>query len=346
MFRSRLTPVLPISAFLIPVVACLCSADPGPKRVFAYYQVPALDSAADVSLEAFRDKVTDVSPTILEITDGAGRVEVTPETGYLDILTGCNVSIAPLVRNLKFDKKIAKWALLSPSAQKRTVAGILDVLQKEPRYSGIVVDIENTSPSDRTYYTEFIARLSDALHSKGYKVYAVVGPKEKDIPKSLWVRAFDYKALGRYSDFVILMTYNQHWRGGPPGPCAALDWFESCVKYAVECIPPEKVIVGIPLYGYDWPEDGPATSLTHKKAAALIDRIKPEFIHWHEDWATPWFTYTEKDVKHEVWFEDVRSVEAKLDVCRKLGVGGVAAWRLGDEDPKFWDAIGRYSRGE
>jgi spore germination protein len=325
--------------------AGFCAAGPV-KRVFAYYQVPALDRSADESLQAYKNIITDLSPTIVEIMDGMGKIEVTPETKYLDILKGDDTTaIAPLIRNFNFDKKLAKWCLLSPTAQRNMVASGLEILAKEPRYSGLVVDIENTSPPDRLFYTEFIARFADALHPRGYKLYAVVGPKEQDIPKSLWVRAFDYKALGQSADYVILMTYNEHWRGGPPGPCASLDWFESCVKYAIECMPPEKIIVGIPFYGYDWPEKGPATSLTHKKARALIERVKPD-IQWHEQWATPYFTYTENGVKHEAWFEDVRSVQAKLDVCRKLGVGGVAVWRLGDEDPRFWEAISRYSKGE
>ena len=344
---SRLRVIILISVLMCAVaVAGQCGEKPALKRVFAYYQVPALDRSADESLQAFKSVITDLSPTIIEVTDGLGTVVLTPETKYLDILKGDETTaIAPLIRNFNFDKKIAKWSLFSPSAQKRMVEASCRILDKEPRYSGLVVDIENTSPPDRSSYTDFVARLADELHPKGYKLYAVVGPKDKDIPGSLWVRAFDYKALGKSVDYMILMTYNQHWRGGPPGPCAALDWFEACAKYAVECMPAEKVIVGIPFYGYDWPEKGPATSLTHKKAAALIERIKPE-IQWHEKWATPYFTYIEDGVKHEVWFEDVRSVQAKLDVCKKLGVGGVAVWRLGDEDPKFWEAIGRYSRGE
>lgn len=343
---SRLVPYV-LSVLLALSVLCtgICAEKPL-KRVFAYYQVPALDRSADAALEAYKNNITDLSPTIIEIMDPAGKLEVTPETKYLDILKGDETTqISPLIRNFNFDKKLAKWILLSPSAQKKMVDQVVQILEKEPRYVGVVVDIENTSPNDREFYSEFIRRLYEALHPRGYKVFTVVGPKEQDIPKALWTRAFDYKALGQYSDYVILMTYNQHWRGGTPGPCAALDWFEACVKYACECMPAEKVIAGIPFYGYTWPEKGPATSLTHKKATELIARVKPD-IQWHKEWATPYFTYTENGVKWEAWFEDVRSVQAKLDVCRKLGVGGVAVWRLGDEDPKFWDAIGKYSRGD
>ena len=341
MFRIRTVLLVLLIAFL----AISCSAAEL-KRVFAYYQVPALDRSADEALIAFKDVITDLSPTIIEVMDGLGKVEVTPETKYLEILQGEKTLISPLIRNYNFDKQIAKWSLFSPSAQKSMVAGTLALLEKERRYSGVVIDIENTSPTDRDHYSAFIRRMYEALHPRGFKVFTVVGPKEVDIPKALWTRAFDYKEIGKYSDFVIMMTYNQHWKGGPPGPCAAVDWFEACVKYACECMPKEKVIAGIPFYGYDWPPTGPATSLTHKKASALIDRVKPEKIEWSEPWGTPWFAYTENGAKHEVWFENVRSVEAKLDVCRKLGVGGVAAWRLGDEDPKFWEVIGRYSRGE
>lgn len=343
--RTVLSVLFALS-ILFTVCSALLAAEKPLKRVFAYYQVPALDRSADASLEAYKNIITDLSPTIIEVMDNSGRVNVLPETRYLDILKGDDTTtISPLIRNFNFDKALAHWSLMSPDAQAKSVNDVVAALAKEPRYKGLVVDIENTTPTDRSFYTEFIKRLAEALHPKGYKIYAVVGPKEQDIPKSLWVRAFDYKALGKYADYVILMTYNQHWRGGTPGPCAALDWFESCVKYATECMPAEKVIAGIPFYGYTWPAKGPATSLTHTKAQALIQRVKPS-IQWNEQWATPWFTYTEKGVKWEAWFEDERSVQAKLDVCKKLGVGGVAIWRLGDEDPRFWEAISRYSKGE
>ncbi len=342
MYRTRAVVLIALAA----VLAASCGAAEL-KRVFAYYQVPALDRSADEALAAYKSVITDLSPTIIEVMNGAGTVVVTPETKYLDILAGDKgTMISPLIRNYNFDKKIARWSLLWQSAQDNMVQGTLKLLESEPRYKGVVIDIENTSPDDRRNYSAFIRRMYEALHPKGYKVFTVVGPKEQDIPKAMWTRAFDYKEIGKYSDFVILMTYNQHWKGGPPGPCAAIDWFEACVKYACDCMPAEKVIAGIPFYGYDWPETGAATSLTHKKASALIDRIRPEKIEWSEEWATPFFTYVENGSKHEVWFEDVRSVAAKLEVCRKLGVGGVAAWRLGDEDPRFWEVIGRYSRGE
>lgn len=342
MFRIRASLLLILTA----LVAVSCSAAEL-KRVFAYCQVPALDRSADEALTAYKDVITDLSPTIIEVMDGLGKVEVTSETKYLDILEGDKTTmISPLIRNFGFDKQIAKWSLFSPAAQKKMVEETLTLLEKEPRYKGVVIDIENTSPTDRDHYSAFIRRMYEALHPKGFMVFTVVGPKETDIPKAMWTRAFDYKEIGKYSDFVILMTYDQHWKGGPPGPCAAVDWFEACVRYACECMPRDKVIAGIPFYGYDWPATGPATSLTHKKASALIDCIKPDKIEWSEPWGTPFFTYIENGAKHEVWFENVRSIEAKLDVCRKLGVGGVAAWRLGDEDPRFWEVIGRYSRGE
>lgn len=335
---------------LYVLIACLigtgiCFAQRPRKRVFAYYQVPALDRSADESLSRCKNVMTDLAPTIIEITDGLGEIEVTPEVGFFELVKGTDIAISPLIRNLNFDKKIAKWALLSPSAQRRMVEKTLAVLESEPRYSGLVVDIENTSPGDRDHYTEFVRRLHDALHPKGYKLYVVVGPKETDIPVSLWVRAFDYKAIGECCDYMILMTYNLHWRGGPPGPVAPVDWVERCTRYAISCVPAEKVIVGIPFYGYDWPEKGPATSLTWKKASALIERVKPD-IQWHATYATPWFTYEEKGTKHEVWFEDTRSVQAKLDMCKRLGVGGVAIWRLGDENPEFWQLVGKYSKAE
>ncbi len=312
-------------------------------RVFGYYQIPLAGNASIESLKTCKSVLTDLSPTVIEITDSSGSIAVHPETEFLDEPMHASVQIAPLIRNLGFDKKIAKWMLLSPSAQKRVITGVLDLLQKQPKYSGIVVDIENTSPGDRCFYSEFIGRLSDSLHDRGYKVYCVVGPKKQDLPGVLWVQAFDYQALGKCSDLVILMTYNHHWRGGPPGPIGTLNWFTACVEYAVKCIPPEKVIIGIPFYGFDWPEKGPATELTYKMAAERITKFKPN-VQWHEQWATPWFDYMEHGERHEVWFEDVRSLEAKLQVCRKLGVGGIATWRLGDEDPRFWQVIARYSK--
>ena len=133
------------------------------------------------------------------------------------------------------------------------------------------------------------------------------------------------------------MTYDEHYSGGSPGPVASYPWVEKVIKYALRHFAPDKIILGIAAYGYDW-RWGSGKALTYSAIQKLIDSHKI-FPKWHNLYRTPYFTYRSWGINHEVWYENRYSTVAKMELVRNYGLKGVAVWRLGYEDPAIWTAI-------
>ena len=132
------------------------------------------------------------------------------------------------------------------------------------------------------------------------------------------------------------MLYDNHWATSKPGAVAPIDWYEKNLKYAVDNAGgAHKVIAGVSAYGYDWPkEGGEAETVTYAQAIVKAEQ-KGAKILYDDKVQAPHYTYE----GHEVWFEDTRSVSAKLDICAKYAPAGIAIWRLGQEQPEIWQAI-------
>lgn len=112
------------------------------------------------------------------------------------------------------------------------------------------------------------------------------------------------------------------------------------VEYALTEMPPEKIYLGIPNYGYDWPlpyrEGNRATSISNQYAVELAARYYAS-IRYDEKAQSPWFRYVdEQGREHEVWFEDARSIQAKLNLALEYGLYGVGYWNLMRPFPQNW----------
>ena len=102
--------------------------------------------------------------------------------------------------------------------------------------------------------------------------------------------------------------------------------------------------MGVPNYGYDWAlpyvrGDSKAKSIGNVEALQAAIKYNAEILY-DEKAESPYFYYTaENGVKHVVWFEDARSIAAKLDFARENGLYGVSIWNLTREFPALWAVI-------
>jgi len=114
---------------------------------------------------------------------------------------------------------------------------------------------------------------------------------------------------------------------------APLPSVRAVLDYAVTEIPPEKILLGIPNYGYDWPLPyiqgvTRARSISNQEAIRLAIRYQIA-IQYDETAQAPHFHYTdESGAVHEVWFEDARSIQAKLALIAEYGFRGAGFWNL------------------
>lgn len=187
---------------------------------------------------------------------------------------------------------------------------------------------------------------SDQLHRRlkpeGYVVtMAVPARRSDDVAANDWVAAYDYGALGPWVDYLALMTYDQHWQTGPPGPVAALWWVEESLRYAVARVPRTKLLLGLAGYGYDWGGVGPAEVLSAAEAERLAARHGTR-LRWDDAAAEATFSYWRDGVQHTVWLENSYSVDLRLRLVDQYGLAGVALWRLGQEEARLWEVLGRW----
>ena len=186
--------------------------------------------------------------------------------------------------------------------------------------------------NEEAYRENLIDNLLRTMEEKGYHTSVALAPKTSSDQKGLLYEGKDYQALGEAADHVLLMTYEWGYTYGPPMAVAPIDQVRRVVEYALTQIPGEKIDLGIPNYGYDWPlpyERGVTKAATINNVQAVRIAVEQGAeIRFNELAQSPYFTYVDNGTEHEVWFEDVRSLQAKFDLIKEYGLRGCGYWQI------------------
>lgn len=239
-----------------------------------------------------------------------------------------------------FSNELITKLLQSDSLQETFINNIIEKA-KEKGYLGVDLDFEYVGAENREAYISFLQKLRTRLDENNYFMSTALPPKISATQKGILYEGQDYRAIGEMNDFVFLMTYEWGWTGGPPMAVAPVKEVEKVVTYALTEIPANKLMMGIPLYGYDWTlpyEQGVtrARAISSQQAIQLAIRYNAQ-INFDENAKAPNFQYTdEKGRIHEVWFEDARSIQAKFDLVKKYQLRGFFYWVLGFDLPQNW----------
>ena len=211
----------------------------------------------------------------------------------------------------------------------------------EYQFDGVNLDLEKALPADRPLFTQLIQTWSTMFKQGNFLVTIDVPAKSSDDPLDIWKGSFDYQAIGKAVDEVIIMTYEEHWPASPPGSVASIPWVTDILNYAIATIPRQKIYMGIPLYGYDWSERGGAQAIGYVRATELARRHGAP-LQWDAGQHSTYFRYKTMGVGHTVYFEDPRSLRDKLDLALQKGIRGVALWEMNLSYPSFWDVLQTY----
>lgn len=248
--------------------------------------------------------------------------------------------LSTLTESGRFDTGRAELVLRDTSVQDRLVNDILQtVLQKG--YAGVDVDFEYLPGQLSNAYAAFLARLRRRLNAQGRFLWAALAPKTTSTQRGLLYEGHDYAAVGASTDGVLLMTYEWGYTAGPPMAVAPLPNVRAVLDYAVTEIPSGKIFLGLPNYGYDWPLPfvqgvTRAQSISNQRAIELA--IEHQIaIQYDETAQAPFFHYTDASGSvHEVWFEDARSLSAKLRLIAEYGFRGAGIWNLMRPFSQLW----------
>ena len=278
--------------------------------------------------------LTNLTPFTYGITPGGGLVPLGDEM----LLAAARrygvepwMHLSTLTEAGNFSSSLAQQLLTDPEGQAMLIQSVEDVMRAKG-YRGLDVDFEYLPGDLARPYAAFIAALRARLAPYGYPVTVAVAPKTSSDQPGLLYEGHDYAALGAAADYVLLMTYEWGYTYGPPRAVAPLPQVRQVLSYALTVIPAEKLFLGVPTYGYDWPlpfvqGQTMAASLSPQMALALARRYGAA-IQYDVTAQAPWFRYRENGRDHEVWFEDARSAQAKLDLAAGSGVRGVGLWNL------------------
>jgi len=199
-------------------------------------------------------------------------------------------------------------------------------------YAGIDMDFEYIPPEQADAYLAFLVNAGQKLRDRGLFLHTDLAPKTYGAQPGLLYEAHDYPSIGAVSDRVLIMTYEWGYTYGPPLAVAPIDQVRRVVRYAVSAINPDKILMGVPNYGYDWAlpyERGisRAQSLGNEEAVRIASRRRAEIL-FDGQAQSPYFYYGDREIAHVVWFEDVRSISAKLALADEFGVLGIGYWNV------------------
>lgn len=319
----------------------------------AFYDIG--DAASFASLKEYAHQIDLLFPDFLHVTTDDGHLQFTSEDGRhelpvitpKDAVATVDAKVMPYIRTEKlptevfpmvqnYDPRSGAWVDLARFfgnvAGRANFRDQLSRFLKSDQYRGIMIDFEEVGPKAQPGYNSLIGDLYSDLHARSMKLYIATPAHNED---------FDYKFLAAHSDGIVIMNYDEHFPDGDAGPVASQDWFVNNLRAALKVIPREKLICGIPNYGYDWPaKHGGDDEKSHNVSAQDAWRTAQESqatIDFDSDALNPHFAYDdEHNIRHDVWFTDAVTALNEMRAARKLGIGTFALWRLGEEDRSLW----------
>ena len=244
------------------------------------------------------------------------------------------------LENGQFSAELGEVILENEELQDKLLNNILQ-LAKQYGFSDIHFDLEHLYPNDREPYLNFLRKARDKIHGAGLLLSTALAPKTSASQKGIWYEAHDYKGHGEIVDFVILMTYEWGYSGGPPMAVSPIGPVRRVIEYALSEMPAEKIMMGQNLYGYDWTlpfqRGGKFAKVVSPQQAINIARNNEAAIQYDYGAQAPFFTYYDEQKKeHEVWFEDARSIQAKFNLIKEFELRGISYWKLGIDFPQNW----------
>ena len=239
----------------------------------------------------------------------------------------------------QFSGERAQQLLRDPVARGALIENLAQTIAAQG-FAGVDIDFEYIPSEDAAAYADFVRAVRARLEPSGLTVMVALAPKTSANQPGLLYESHDYAALGAAADDVLLMTYEWGYALSEPMAVAPINKVEQVVRFAVSQIPPEKIFMGIPNYGYDWllpyiKGQSRARSLGNVQAVEQAIQVGAP-IRFDAEAQSPHYNYWRERAEHEVWFEDARSIRAKLALAGEYRLRGVSIWNIMRYFPQLW----------
>lgn len=292
-----------------------------------------------------KNSLDEISPNYFNINeDGSLKLTDAFSPSFVKEMHDRGIKVVPFLSN-HWDDDLGRAALRNGGVLAAHIAQIVELYGLD----GVHVDIENLNETDRDAYTEFVRQLRNAL-PQGKTLAIAVAPNPWSGTTG-WQGSYDYRALGEICDYIMIMAYDEHWDGSVPGAVASYPFDEKSIKYALEYVPKEKIVLGLPFYGRMWSSDGrfKGQGISLNQIEKIISENKGK-VTFDALSGTPnavvkipagknitVFGKKLGPATYTFWYENEQSIKQKLKLVQKYDLKGTGSWSLGQETAETWD---------
>ena len=311
-------------------------------------------TTSDLSLiDRTNNSINQVSPTCFDL-DNRGNLAVTGNLThtFVEEMHNRGIIVTPFLSNHWARQKGRNALKNSEMLASQIVSKII-----EYNLDGVNVDIENLTEDDRDDLSNFVKTLKERMpEGKLLTVSVAANPWARE---DGWQGSYDYATLGEYSDYLFIMAYDEHSIGGPEGPVASNPFVENSILYALQYVPKEKIVLGIPFFGRVWKEEidekGNVTTVggeavvigavpnlisKHKGITAYVEEqgeSKLVFVINNDIISSNLNGKIMEDGSYIVWYQSNEAIKSKLALVNKYDLLGSGVWALGQEKVEVWD---------
>lgn len=296
-------------------------------------------------VERTKGTLNEVAPSYFDLnSDGSLKLNVV-DTNLVSTMHQKGMTVVPFLSN-HWDRSKGRAALNN----KEKLANQIVQAIKKYNLDGVNVDLENLTEADRNNYVEFVRLLREKLPN-GKIVAVAVAPNPYEWNTG-WQGSYDYKKLGEYADYIMLMAYDEHYEGGVAGPVASIDFVEKSIEYALKYIDNTKLVLGVPFYGRYWKNgaDVGGYGVTITKIEDILKKYASKIV-FDETTASVRATVIIKEGEicpvvngkalnagtYTFWYENEDSLTRKLELINKYNLKGSGSWSLGQEGNGTWE---------
>lgn len=351
-FSMEISVAFLVIALLLSYSAENAAAEAGKLNMsYIYFGKP---SSYSNYVDRTKGSLKEVAPSYLNInSEGNLEVDLSFDAEFIDAMHTKGVKVIPLLSN-HWNRDAGRSALGNREALVQQVASLIAQYELD----GVNVDIENLTEIDRDKYVDFVRILRSKM-ADNKLVSVAVAPNPYNFANG-WQGSYDYTALAKYSDYLMVMTYDESYQGGQAGPVASSPFVEKSIRYALERVPRDKIVLGIPFYGRLW-KDGASYGgygISLRQVEQMIQRYHGKITYdkncqspkaviniGRED-EKPVILGKELDAgTYSIWYENEESIKYKLRLVQKYKIRGTGSWSLGQETENTWSYYDRWLNG-
>lgn len=269
----------------------------------------------------------------LDPKTGDLKTNIDPE-GY-KVIKRTGVAAMPILSNnfqQEFHAEGLGKVLKDPQKRSRLIQKITQQCIKF-HFKGINIDFEDMNLDSDEPLIAFMKELSETFRKNSLLVTMDIMTDNDD---------YNIQKLNPYVDYFVLMAYDEYSADSDAGPVSSQKWIEAQTDKILKKTSPDKIILGLGAYGYDWSTNkDDNTSVTYMQAITKASASKA-VINFDDNTFNLNYSYTDsKKNTHTVFFNDAASIFNTMRYSSEYPLAGTALWRLGSEDSRIWNFYDR-----